>query len=103
MQFELQEQGRAVFSGTSCDYEVEVDHGGWGGELATGMLVSIIIRAGRRRPNNPAHWEVEHSAFVSLDKEAAAWLSESVARVVSGQDAGLKRHFSRVESRPTSV
>jgi hypothetical protein len=94
MEFRVEKKGLSVLSGTSAEYQIEVDQGGWGGQLGDGMLVTAIIRTVKRLNHDPRLWEAEESILVSLDKEAAIWLSAAIAGVSSGESAGLRMMFS---------
>ena len=94
MKFWVEEAGKTVLSGDSCEYQVEVDHGGWGGQQGDGMLVSAIIRTASRSESDPNHWETVDTIHLSLDREAAEWLSDALARVASRSDVGLRKLFS---------
>jgi len=71
MEFSIEQKGKTLLSGESSEYQIEVDHGGWGGQLGNGMLVSAIIRTINRIGNESHQWESEETFFLSLDKEAA--------------------------------
>ena len=94
MKFEVEKTHEPILSGTSSEYQVEVCHGGWGGQLADGMLVSVIVRTVKRIGAGPDHWEAAETIFLSLDKDAAKWLADALAKVLSGAEVGVRRTFS---------
>jgi hypothetical protein len=95
MQFSIEELGKPVLSGEATEYQIEVDHGGFGGQLDDGMLVSAIVRTVKRLGSGPNQWESAATIFLSLDRVSAEWLAGALLQVTSGEAAGLRRMFAR--------
>lgn len=93
-EFSIEKEGETVLSGVSSECQVEVDQGGWGGQFGDHMLVSAIVCTVGRIGDGPNTWKAAETIHLSLDREAARWLSEALAGVVSGAQVGVRRRFS---------
>ena len=88
------EHAKQSLSGESSEYQIEVNHGGWGGQLGDRMLVSVIVRTVKRTGPTEKTWEADSTLFLSLDRVAADWLRDALAKVSLGEAMGLKTMFS---------
>jgi hypothetical protein len=80
MEFYVEEAQQKVLSGMAREYQVEVAHGGWGGQIGDRMLVSTIVRIVKRMGDDPNKWEATETIHLSLDRDAAKWLSDALGK-----------------------
>ena len=50
----------------ASEYQVEVAHGGWGGQIGDRMLVSTIVRIVKRIGDDPNKWEATETSTFHL-------------------------------------